>query len=217
MGQRSETYRLMFAALIAAFAISACGSTTSSTPTSQATVTAAPSKLPQAPTPTPVPLPTLLALPDAADGLRISAPFRLARLYEATAASIESAVLNAMPDVMETFEFGARGAADDTNNGAISSFLAVIRLGRFDVSSPTFLDALATRIRQLAGGDVTTKTVSGTVVRIVNEPTGGTEIVFGVGDRAVWCFGTTKELELRVAKAIIDANPEPGSRSQSPS
>jgi hypothetical protein len=191
--------------LLLALLVAACGSSSSGSQTPGPSPTNAPTAAPR-PTATPVPYPTLRAGSDAAEGLRIAAPFTLARLREPTAASIESAVRSAFDSVPDGFQFGARGAADASHNGDIAAFVAVLRIPGTDVSSPEFLDGLAARISAGGKGTARVERIEGTELRIITEPEGRAEIVFSVGNRVVWCFGTTEELELRVARAILAAN-----------
>jgi hypothetical protein len=193
------------ALIVVAFVAAACGSNATPSPTAGPTPvptpTAAPTPVPTAtPAPTPTPIPSPTAAPDPAIGLKIAAPYTLSPLEPAIAAALDTLVKTSLGSMAAIVEFGGRTADKD---GITQAFVLVIRIPGVPMSSPAFIDSVASGMAG-SGGKVAKKTVLGTSVRVVTGPSSG--IVFISGDKVIMCVGATTTINLAVVTALIKAN-----------
>src|SRR5207245_1798326 len=141
--------------------------------------------------------------PDPAAGLAIAAPYTLAPLPAAIETGLEAAMSQAMGALSAAVEVGARTADKD---GASQAYVLGMRIPGVPVTSPTFLDSVATGAAGTSGV-VTKTTVGGHDVRVVTAASGTAQLVFILGDRIILIAGGSKDSELAVTAALVSANP----------
>ena len=190
--------RGIVAVALAALVVAACGA--AATPVPSPTPSPSPTVAPT-PSPTPTPAASPSPLPDPSEGLAIAAPYTLEPVEPAIGAALDAAMRSALGSMATVVQVGARTAA---TGGVTASYVVVMRIPGVPMSSPAFLDGLATGVAG-EGGKYASKTILGTSVRVVSARSGGM-VVFITGDRIVIVVGAADAVELAVATAIIQAN-----------
>ena len=212
MTSRNKLGRLGLISISAALVVSACGGNTptaapttaaattppvTSAPATEAPVTAAPAtEAPATEAPATVD-PTV----DAADDLKIAAPYTLEPLEEQIAKLFVDAMKLSAGEMADLFQFGFRTA---TRNGQTEAWVIVMAFPDLPITSRQLLDQIVNA--SAAGqGDVEKLTIGGEPARVLKR-NGQAMVIMLNGDELLMIVGTARNATVNVAKAIAEAN-----------
>ena len=135
-------------------------------------------------------------------GLSIAPPYTLDPLDSATASTFETQMKTSLGAMGSLVNVGARMAK---RNGLPAAVIIGMSFNGVPTDSPTFLDSVAGGAAGSAAGAVTTRTIEGRAVKVV-EGTSGTFAMYQHGSTIVMAIGTAKDEAVPVITAVIQAS-----------